>query len=359
MLSQIPGGVGWLMADDGRSGEPQQTPEEVQQARPKFNPLRLIIILLILFAATLIGLHFKSQANPGTESSAFRDQPPQYINVYEANSQIPISVTVTLGEEWDVNYGRFVSPVELRGHGLTELGENVEVTTGPVGSGAPGTIVITSNTPPLPGGGEPISTPVFRLKSSIGPISQALRFAVVVQLFRDQGNTWSGSAFFNSIPIIFQDNGSTFGHLPYVGAYELMRPPVDYLQAQYDRATGRLKDVISLTSGSPQIPAGESGQYLDAPYTISYNEVIDNIVSPLSSEQIDYSIPAINNNNDIDYEWSSNGVAGLQPTFKSTDPDAVDSQNQDAFYSGIAFGVVGAAAIALVQEIPEARKRES
>jgi hypothetical protein len=345
------------MVDDRRSGKLEQAREAAQPARSRFNPLRLTIIIFILLIGVLVGLHFKLQANPGAEPSTFAEQPPQYINVYETNYQIPISVTVTFGQEWLVNYGRYVSPIELPAHGYADFSENVEVTATPTGSAMPGTIVITSTTRPLPNGGEPIRTPVFRLRNGPGPIAAAMKFAVAVQLFRNQDNTWSGSAFFASIPIVFQDNGSTFGHLPSVGAYEVTRPPSVFLQAQYDH--GKLENVISLLGGPTQIPVGDSAQDLGDPSNISYTEDIENIVPTLKSEQIDYSIPAINNGSDIDYTWYSNGISGLQPIFKATNPDAIDSQNQAAFYSGIAFGIAAAAAIALVQEIPESRKRES
>ena len=42
-----------------------------------------------------------------------------------------------------------------------------------------------------------------------------------------------------------------------------------------------------------------------------------------------------------------------------TDPDAADSQSKAAFYSGIAFGVAGAALIAVLQELPKERRRQS
>jgi hypothetical protein len=44
----------------------------------------------------------------------------------------------------------------------------------------------------------------------------------------------------------------------------------------------------------------------------------------------------------------------LEPIFKTTDPAALDSQNEASFRSGIAFGVAVAAAIAVIQEL---RKR--
>lgn len=111
-----------------------------------------------------------------------------------------------------------------------------------------------------------------------------------------------------------------------------------------------------MTSGPLRsgIPAGERTKSFGCPFNIShYTEVIDNMVPALKNEQIDYTIPSVDSGSDIDYIWHSNGISGLEPIFKATNLDAVDSQNQAAFISGIAFGVAGAAAIAVVQELPK------
>jgi hypothetical protein len=309
-----------------------------------------------LLLAVIVGCDKKSHANPGAEPSSFREQPPQYINVYETNPQIPITVTVTLGQgDLSANYGKYPPPIKLRAQGFTGFHERVEITARSAGSITPDTIMLTSSTRPLIRGPEGITTgPVLRLKSSPrGPtaVAQAEKFAVPLGR--------GGDVFFDSVPIIFQDNGSTFAHLPSVGAYDFLRPPTDCLVAGYDRRTGQLKNVSS-PFFSPPVPAGDRTEYFGCPFYVShYTEVIDNIAPVLRNEQIDYMNPLVNSTSGIDYTWHSNSTFGLDPTFKATDPNAIDSQNQAAFISGIAFGVAGAAAIAIVQELPKERRRKS
>jgi hypothetical protein len=347
------------MVDDKQSRKPERTLGEDRPTRSTYRPLRLIMIVFVLLVATAVGFHFKSHSNPGTEPSSFNGQPPQYINVYTTGGDIKIAVTVILGQGWlNPNYDRY-GPVELRAQGVTDFHEEVEFTATYAGSGKPEAIIIASSTRPLTGAdspGGPIS--VFQLKGAEGSLAQANRFAAWFPLPRDQGNTWSGSVSFNSVPIIFQNNGSTFGHLPSVGAYGYLYPPISVLQGRYDAGTGRLENMAFTT---PDSPGGANIEYFSPPNTqASYSEVIQHIAPALSDRQIAYMNPSADSANDADYIWQSNSsIDGLEPTFKAIDLDATDSQSQAAFYSGIAFGVAGAAVIALVQEIPEERKRKS
>jgi uncharacterized membrane protein len=362
------------MADDGQSAKPTV-----------FVYLRPIIILGILLLAVGIGCDAKSQSNPGTAPPSFKNQSLQHINVYETDyADFTIAVTVTFGQGYlSDDTGRFASPTgasptELSKQGYTDFIEKVDVTARPdgflagrpAGSVRPPTIVITSSTQPLAGiaavrAGAPTATPVFRLHwyraSQLTSVSQAERFAVPIQLSQVQSNTWSGSAFFGPIPIIYQDNGSAFGHLPSIASDDPLGRLAPVLAAEYDRKTGELRNVVAISSpASAEIPAGDRSKALGTPVlNISYTEVIESIAPALNNEPIDYSIPPVDNSSDIDYRWHSNGVSGLDPIFKATDPNAVNFQNQAAFISGIAFGVAGAAAIAIVQELPKERKRKT
>jgi hypothetical protein len=371
---------GCRMAGDGQSGKPAVAPGSVgpgralighrrrvesasrtEHRRPIFAHWRPIMFLGILLVTVGAGLYFKSQANPGSESPMFGNQPPQYINVYESNGEVPITVTVTFSQGFSSpQYARRLLPVTLRQQGLTYFDEEVDVTAMPAGSATPGTIIITSSTRPL--AGPDISSPVFfRLKSDpssgLTDMARAERFAVPVSLAQDGDGTWSGTAFYGSVPIIMQNNGSTFGHLPSIGAYESPYPRTPFLQAVYDRRTGKLENVVSPLFGSTGILRSDNVQSFGAPYDASYAEAIKNIAPALGNEEINYAIPSLDSGSDIDYIWRSNGTSGLapilDPSFKMTDPNAVDFQSQAAFASGLAFGVAGTAAIALAQELPK------
>jgi hypothetical protein len=325
------------------------------------------MIVLILLAASSVGFYFKSRANPGTEPPDFRRWPPQYINVYltnPLNSSIPITVTVILGRGWlNPNYGTY-GPAELREPGFSGFHEEVDVRVTSTGSVAPGAIIITSSIRPTgvgaPGAGPTASAlSVAQLKSAKGPLAKPDRFAVSVPLSSDSGDTWSGAVFFDSVPIVFQDNGSTFGHLPSAGAYSYLYPPTSVLEGGYDRRTGKLKNISIGLGISSAIPSGERAEYYGPSNHASFTERVENIVPALSNRQVAYMNPPSDSDNNTDYVWHSTGFDGLEPVFKAADLNAADSQNQDAFYAGLAFGVAGAALIALVQEIPKERERKS
>jgi hypothetical protein len=352
------------VADVGHSEKPEPTPQ-AQPVRSTYRLFRLTIIVLILLAAASTGFHFKSRANPGEEPSSFSGQPPQYINVYVTNPGIRINVTVTLGQGFfNPNYDRY-GPVDLHAQGFTDFLENVAFTATYTGSGGPGSVIITSSIRPLAGARDPIAqlgspASVVRLTDAVGTLAQADRFAAFFPLSTGQGNSWSGTVSFDSVPIIFQDNGSVFGHLPSVAAYSYLYPPSAVLEGGYDAGTGQLKNVF-LAGPSSRVPVGERAEDFYAPnHQASYTEVVQQVVPALSNAQTAYMNPSVDSASDADYVWQSNGIDGLEPVFKMIDLSAADSQNQAAFYSGIAFGLAGAAVIALVQEIPsEGRKRKS
>ncbi len=355
------------MVDAGQSGKPGRASGEDQPARSTYRPLRLILIGLILLVASSVGFRFKSLANPGTEPPDFRSQPPQYINVYETsplNAFVPITVSVILGQGWlNPNYGRY-GPVELRAQGFSGFHEEVDITVTSTGPVAPDAIIITSSIRPTGVGvpGQVLSAralSVAQLKSTKDPLAKADRFAVSVPL-SGSGDTWSGAVFFNSVPIIYQDNGSTFGHLPSAGFYTYLYPPTSVLEGGYDKRTGKLKNIALWSpSTSSAIPPGERVASYGPSNYASFTERIEHILPAFSNRQMAYMSPPSDGGNHADYVWHSTGIDGLEPVFKAVDLNAADSQNQDAFYAGLAFGVAGAALIALVQEIPEERKRKS
>jgi hypothetical protein len=348
------------MADGGQSQKRGRAPKKVQPAR-SLRPLRLRTLGAILLVAGTCGIYFKLHANPGTEPSSFGSQPQQYLNVYDTDFQVPITVTVTLQP-----VSPLTSPITPAGQGYTNFDETVNITASPARSLVPEYIMITSSIPPcdMPDCVSPGTA--FPLKNGAWPaepgMSQALRFAVPVPLSRGSRNTWFGAVYFGPINVLYQDSGSTFGHLPSLCAFLGYENDETALIAVHARRHGQFSTVVpGLTpSGPPQLPAGSFGHeeiFSDPdPQDISYTEVLSD-VSGLANEQIESGITA-NDGNASSYEWHFSGIGGLEPIFKAVNPDAVDSQNQAAFYSGIAFGVFAAALIALVQEIPEYRERK-
>lgn len=270
------------------------------------------------------------------------------------------------------DYDRCQGGEELRGQGSTSFNEEVNFSTTATGSAPPEPIVLTSSIRPLTtaaGGlapvwwlGQTASPGSFaELKSPVYPIDQANRFAISFPFVRDQGDTWlGGGTVLFKVPIVFQDNGSIFGHLPSAGAYSTLYPPVAILEGGYDIRTGRLKSVFSARPGAPSgVPAGERKEDLYPSNNYSFTEIIQNIGSAVADRQTAYMSPSPDISGGADWVWHSSGIDGLEPVFKMIDLNAVDSQSQASFYSGIAFGVAGSAVFALVAEIPDDRKRKS
>jgi hypothetical protein len=313
-----------------------------------------------LLVAVSAGFHYRSQATPGTAPANFNTLAPQYINVYETKANIPVAVHINLAQEEVELY-----QIALQAEGYTDFYAGVTVTVSPPPSVSPGIIMMTSNVAPVPFPGE---NPAYtKITNGFGES----KFAVQLPLTRNTDGTWIGGALFR-IPIIFASHGSIYGHLPSVGTFEHPEGGIPPLFAEYAGATGKLRSATMEDIGnSPNAnmfdPSslvtirGDHGALFYGPGQMSYTEALDKIAPVLAGNLVDYMTPVESIvDGGSDYEWPSLGVQ--EPIFKYTEPDSVDSQNQASFYAGIAFGVAGSAAIALVQEIsadPEKRKRKS
>jgi hypothetical protein len=329
--------------------------------------VRLIIIGIVLSGAIIFGFHFKSRANPGTEPSSFGSQPPQYINVFESNPGIPVTVSVAF-KQYDIDPAMY--NVKLHSEGFTEFLESVGVTASPPPSVSPGTILITSSTAPNLAAAESAAGLVPDHQQASVKIRNGYgekMFVTPVTLSRESDGTWDGDVEFGLVPIIFQDNGSVFGHLPSVGNDEHNSGGVPPLFVEYMHTTGQIR--YATVDTIPNLPPnenlydpslwvttrGDQGVLFDGPENISYSEGIIKIAPALRSQLVGFVTPPMNVVDDSDYDWNSKFP--LEPLFRDTDPDAAGSESQAAFYAGIAFGVAGSAAIALVQEIrPRNRK---
>ena len=167
------------------------------------------------------------------------------------------------------------------------------------------------------------------------------------------------------IPSAFQETkGLLFGHLPALGTLEYdpdsPGPDAAVALAQDPPGSDIIGDVVYLPYTNPNQPS--SYMTLEnwpttpfwRPANFSATEVLDDATPFLGSEQIDYMTPSptIQGTN---YVWQSN--TGLEPTFATSDLNVAASQSSEAFISGVAFGVVGAAFIAILQELPKRLKR--
>jgi len=158
--------------------------------------------------------------------------------------------------------------------------------------------------------------------------------------------------------------GSFFAHLPLVyDADSQFRIP---LLAELDPRTEKVIDLINpelkkaegsggYTPAKPeasdyQTPDGAPGGFYWDPINFSTTEMLIGVEPLLVASRINNVLPVGGLQGD-DYVWQGGG--NIAPYITTIRQDAADSQNNDAFLSGITFGVGGAAAIALVQGLPE------
>jgi hypothetical protein len=386
----VSGGGRWPVAEDDPGAGSAETAEAVgakqdaathqSDSEPSsaghrgwmLSHYRLIAFLVILLAAALIGWHYKSLANPGTEPARFKTQAPQYLHLYfngfatKASFQIFLNANHTLNQQ-----------------GYTDFNELVAVTATlrpPVPS--PTTVIITSSIRPSSHYG--IAPNYYGIATNyyVKTRSASERFAIVARLFRIRPRNSRGPVtystyyqYFSSIPAMFASNGSIYGHLPSATVSRVSNGNQGTTLAEFAPGTGKIvatrlnlpQAIICQSNGRVARGAGithpANWGCFYPPINVSVTDRLQNMAPELNSDQIGYINPSTTTNN-FDYVWRSTG--NLEPVFKLTDPTAADSQSKAAFTSGIAFGVAGAALIAIFQELPKEfswprrkRRRES
>jgi hypothetical protein len=164
---------------------------------------------------------------------------------------------------------------------------------------------------------------------------------------------------FQTPAVIEQTNAAIYGHLPLIGDLDVADGDSPAVLAEEQAHANELRDVVygPVTDSSSQLPSSYSTPYggraelFWIPRNFSISETLET-VTPffLQNEQPDYITPP-GKFSEGNYVWEAN--TDLEATFESTNQDAAQAESNNAFLSGIIFGVAGAAAIALVQEIPE------
>jgi hypothetical protein len=98
---------------------------------------RLLVFLVILLVAVITGFHYKSLADPGTEPTHFRTQPPQYLHIYVNGYVVKSTIAVHLLTH------------QLNTRGYTNLGEFVDVLVTYPRPVSQRTIILTSSNVPV------------------------------------------------------------------------------------------------------------------------------------------------------------------------------------------------------------------
>jgi hypothetical protein len=321
-----------------------------------WRPLALLLILAIGAAA---GLHFKILSAPGTEDQQFANQYPLKLDILVSNPRISIQVTDGISQTSDDSAVEYVSskievPQHLRGTILVLASLRGHL---------PRPYSFYRLAPPPPTGDPSnLQMPINALFAAEIPVGG---FANAPGVFHyDLG-------LFNTGPVIDYTNGAAYGNLPDIGSFGgrniegHLSPAV---LGEEDTQPGRLRDIVTYPvqqRGNPtqpssyRTPHGGAGALFWFPQRFSVSEELINVAPVFHAGPLDYVDPqgALQGDN---YIWNSRADANfqptldLQPTFELTNLGATQSESDDAFLAGIMFGLAGAAAIALVQEIPEA-----
>jgi hypothetical protein len=137
-------------------------------------------------------------------------------------------------------------------------------------------------------------------------------------------------------------------------------PPVLAESYKNKNARNRIRDIVlrpefpgvGPSPSNPKsysTPYGGPGELFWTPAKLSITEAQRNLVLTAANQPIN-STPSAQPDGP-DYVW--HGSTYLEPVFQVANGDALRSESDSSFLSGILFGIAGAAAIAFIQEIPD------
>jgi hypothetical protein len=343
------------MAHDGdgvaaRAGVKSETPQK--HRRTLFKGWRPTAFLVATLLAIGLGLHFKALSEPGQESKQFANEVLPSFDVFVSSPNISAHVSVTLGCD-----ALNANPTTYCVTSSSDFLAALKVTVSPP-SLSHGTVLITSN----------LSS--YTNRTSALPFSSGLPlgaqdFPPNARIYEYEFPVASGSDELDfEIPDVIEGaNGSIFGRLPVVGDMDGQYSVVPTILTESAPDGRGLADLIynplpnNITDQDPgddpnayQTLHGGHATLFWTPKVLSITEDLQDVAGILSTQQVDYMTPSAEFQGQ-DYYWNTDNE--LQPNFKSTDPQATDSQNSNAFISGIFLGIAGAAAIALLQELPK------
>jgi hypothetical protein len=312
----------------------------------QFNGLQFLMLLLITVVAVGIGIHFKSAADPGTESKQFASQPPLTLDFYVSNPDISLKVQIYIYQMKDADKETVTAQAKIP-------------------RGETGSILMLSSLP-QEGGQTPRLTPpppsdVTNASADMNQKPYDSYYYTEVPLPNGQGTAANGFsdlvAYFKSSKTTENTNASSYGHLPSVDAlgrdisYQTLNPYVLILGER--NASGKLSHIV-VGPYADYVPSYNANSGVFYPTNTSVAETLTGVAATLQKEQIDYISPS-GNILGHNYVWQS--VADLEPIFKVTNQDAIQEENNDAFLAGIAIGVAGGAAIAVIQAVPKRRRK--
>jgi hypothetical protein len=373
-----------------KNGSPNMTQrtDEAKQDQPAnprktlFKGWRIVAFLLIGLAMIALGFHYKGLADPGAESRRFAAVAPQEIDIFVSNAGMSVTAEASI-----YRFPAFAVPG--RPVPRSPLNEDLDMSVKIPASVKAGSLLILTNIPgeigdenlegcKSPPGKNQYNCGSYRLSATSsrigkysdipgGPSGIYYAYTVSVRLAKRHSTATeisSGSfpsMLFSPIPADLQGTRAfIFGHLPSVGAIDasMRNSGLDIFAESYGTSTPQIRDIkidatsdmFVLVNNKLEGSHGGPATIFNAPDHFSIKETQASLASLLANQQVNHMAPAgvISGQ---DYIWRGNGY--LSPIFQVTNLTVAAGESNSAFLSGIFFAVAGAAAIALVQEIPK------
>ena len=195
-----------------------------------------IMFLIFFVISVAAGFYYRWESDPGAEPTDFKNQAPQYLNVYLSYGQHFLASTVSV--EIDLDNSQFspftndFSP-NLNVDGFTKFIEYVTVTVKSAHPIPQGTIVITSTS-------KPSDLNYVEDRSVPGPPEFVLATSLSPDALLNSGGQYGAIAVaaFLPVPIIWEGHGSIYSHLPSVGVIQYSNGNIPNVLAEFERRTG-------------------------------------------------------------------------------------------------------------------------
>ncbi len=360
---------GGLMTDDHASAEPvygpdhsasEATDQKQQGSGSRIKKItgtllkgwRALAFLLIVLIVGSYAFHYKALSDPGSESKQLANHAPQEIDFLVSNRNISMDVNVVAGYPQE-------PPRSPSAPGLVFVTANFHM---PSYVKSATVLMLTNNSTKVsasaPGITESYSSRIENVPPQQGeqPISGYYASTIMISAKGAQSPGAFAIGIFFEKTDLEQTNAYLYGHLPAIGTIDLsLNSPQIYsavLAESYKNAPYRIRDIALIDFPSPgySTPYGGPGKVFWPPAKLSITETEPNLAPMIADQQINYMNPTAQVDGQ-DYVWR--GSTYLEPVFQATNEDALQSESNYAFLSGVLFGIAGAAAIAFVQEIPD------
>jgi hypothetical protein len=373
--------VGGLMTNDHASSqarpEPDQSTPEVdgqtQHAsvrKPKriiptlLKGWRALAFLLIVLIVGSYAFHYKAISDPGSESKQLADHAPQELDFFASSPGVSIDVNAYI-----------TSAIEPAGTTLLQpvASNSISITVHAPPHIRSVTILMLTSTSRFYGPGEFYFSPLKNVQQRNSWAQQSIDgfFASTFSFSAGTGYTMNDELF-GIGGDLEQTNAYLYGHLPAIGAIDqalrynspnpfvYLQPGAPAILVERDQNLSYiLRDVLLEPTRYGQIisspksyrtPYGGPGELFYPPSEFSITETQSGLGSAIENQQVTHITPG-GQVDESDYTWQGSGY--LEPTLQAANADALQGEGNDAFLSGVLFGIAGAAAIAFVQEIPE------